>query len=94
MPEIPYPQKTLELVDVERLVFYTDGIIEASNPDGEEYGEERVADFMKSSAESESFNADLLKEIQRFQKDQTFEDDVCMVSLNFTPSDDEQWVVY
>jgi len=94
MPEIPYPQKTIELAEVQRMAFYTDGIIEASNPDGEEYGEERVADFMRSSAESTSFNADLLKEIQRFQKGQAFEDDVCMMTLNFTASDDEQWVVY
>ena len=42
-PENAYEQAELALGPGDRLLFYTDGITEARNPEGEEYGEERLA---------------------------------------------------
>src|SRR5688500_3831249 len=42
-PENVYAQAEIALGSGDRLVFYTDGITEARSPDGEEFGEERLA---------------------------------------------------
>jgi sigma-B regulation protein RsbU (phosphoserine phosphatase) len=42
-PENVYAQAEVAVAPGDRVVFYTDGITEARNPDGEEYGEERLA---------------------------------------------------
>lgn len=42
-PEIAYEQAELPLGSGDRLLFYTDGITEARNSEGEEYGDERLA---------------------------------------------------
>jgi phosphoserine phosphatase RsbU/P len=42
-PENVYAQAETAIATGDRIVFYTDGITEARNPDGEEYGDERLA---------------------------------------------------
>ena len=42
-PDTAYEQGELPLEPGDRLLFYTDGITEAREPDGEEYGEEKLA---------------------------------------------------
>jgi sigma-B regulation protein RsbU (phosphoserine phosphatase) len=42
-PDIQYEQAELALCPGDRLLFYTDGITEARDPEGEEYGEDRLA---------------------------------------------------
>jgi phosphoserine phosphatase RsbU/P len=42
-PDSQYDQGELSLESGDRLVFYTDGITEARNPAGDEYGEEQLA---------------------------------------------------
>jgi sigma-B regulation protein RsbU (phosphoserine phosphatase) len=42
-PENVYAQAEVAIAPGDRIVFYTDGITEARNPEGEEYGEERLA---------------------------------------------------
>jgi sigma-B regulation protein RsbU (phosphoserine phosphatase) len=42
-PENVYAQAQTTIAPGDRVVFYTDGITQARNPDGEEYGEERLA---------------------------------------------------
>ena len=41
-PDTAYEQAEVPLAAADRLVFYTDGITEARNQDGDEYGEERL----------------------------------------------------
>ena len=48
-PEIAYDQGEFTLGSGDRLLFYTDGITEARNPDGDEYGEEKLAEAAVSS---------------------------------------------
>jgi phosphoserine phosphatase RsbU/P len=42
-PDVVYEERNVELGPGDRLVLYTDGITEATAPDGEEYGEDRLA---------------------------------------------------
>jgi sigma-B regulation protein RsbU (phosphoserine phosphatase) len=42
-PENVYAQAEVTVAPGDRVVFYTDGITEARNPEGDEYGEERLA---------------------------------------------------
>ena len=42
-PDTPFDQGELPLESGDRLLFYTDGITEARDPSGEEYGEEKLA---------------------------------------------------
>ena len=43
-PENVYAQGEVAIAPGDRVVFYTDGITEARNPEGDEYGEERLAE--------------------------------------------------
>ena len=42
MESAPYEEETLALAPGDRLVVYTDGLSERSDPSGEEYGDERL----------------------------------------------------
>jgi len=79
-PENAYEQGELPLGSGDRLVFYTDGITEARSPDGEEYGEERLASAALSSRSTpvESMKDALLADVNAFTGGQ-FEDDATMI---------------
>ncbi|KAB0670133.1 SpoIIE family protein phosphatase [Oryzomonas sagensis] len=63
------------------LALYSDGIIEASNGEGEEFGYERFAHYARhNSGESpESFRGGLLDEVRGFTGAESFEDDVTLL---------------
>jgi sigma-B regulation protein RsbU (phosphoserine phosphatase) len=44
MPGVSYPTHTVQLLQGDRLVLYTDGVTEAFNPAAELYGAQRLAD--------------------------------------------------
>jgi sigma-B regulation protein RsbU (phosphoserine phosphatase) len=61
LQEAEYKEKTVQLSAGDRLVFYTDGIVEAANPKGEFFGFDRLLQVVR---EARNLNADeLLKEI-------------------------------
>lgn len=47
-----FPEETLHLGDQDTLVLFTDGVIEARNPRGEEFGEDRLLERLTSNAGS------------------------------------------
>ncbi|KAB0664243.1 SpoIIE family protein phosphatase [Oryzomonas japonica] len=63
------------------LALYSDGIVEASNGEGEEFGYERFAHYARhNSGESpESFRGGLLDEVRGFTGAASFEDDVTLL---------------
>lgn len=55
-----FSEAQVELVPGSRLVFYSDGITEAENPDDEEYGSQRLIDhLLRPTATAESLLADV-----------------------------------
>jgi sigma-B regulation protein RsbU (phosphoserine phosphatase) len=47
-----FPEETIHLSDRDTLVFFTDGVIEARNPQGEEFGEDRLLAGLSANATS------------------------------------------
>jgi serine phosphatase RsbU (regulator of sigma subunit) len=45
-----YDEETIDLHPHDLVVFYTDGIVEAENPSGEQFGEDRLADLLLTNS--------------------------------------------
>ena len=67
----------------DRLVFYTDGITEARNPAGEEYGEDRLADAasVARAASLEAMKDALLADVNAFTGGK-FDDDATLIVVS------------
>jgi sigma-B regulation protein RsbU (phosphoserine phosphatase) len=67
------------------LLIYSDGIFETSNPDNEQYGKTRLAQFVSEYARQPvSLQIDaILADLHGFSHNPVFEDDVCLVSLKW-----------
>ena len=65
---------------------YTDGVIEAPNPGGQLFGDERLAIFLRHSLgyTSEELCRKLVDELSAFSNRAVFEDDVCVVAVEST----------
>jgi serine phosphatase RsbU (regulator of sigma subunit)/DNA-binding transcriptional regulator of glucitol operon len=67
------------------LLLYTDGIVEAVNPQGEEYGYERLKYFLETHAKASvhQFTNTLLDELHRFSGISKIEDDYTIFLVRF-----------
>jgi phosphoserine phosphatase RsbU/P len=79
-PEIAYDQGELPLEPGDRLVFYTDGITEARNADGDEYGEEKLAaaTVLRRTDSAEAIKDALLADVNAFTGGH-FDDDATLI---------------
>lgn len=80
------PSYTIEKLSVsknDQIVLYTDGLLEIKNAEGEEFGKERLLNFVaKNALKSVDRQIELLKqEILSFQGDASQTDDVTFVIL-------------
>lgn len=80
---VPYKEGTVELRKGDTLLVYSDGVSETFDPDGEEYGEQRLAQLVrreraKSAAEMES---EILRELESFSEGGKATDDRTMIVL-------------
>ncbi|MBN3522098.1 PP2C family protein-serine/threonine phosphatase [Algoriphagus lutimaris] len=64
---------------------YTDGVTEATNEEGEEYGEDRLEDFVLKHlcVDPDDFHREFFKEMNDFSKDIPLRDDLTLLSLRF-----------
>ena len=65
---------------------YTDGVVEAPNPKGQLYGDDRLAIFLRHSlgTTAEELCNNLVTELSSYSNRAIFEDDVCMVAVEST----------
>lgn len=80
-----YFEKEKQLVGGDKLLFYTDGLIEVRSRDSDIYGRERLKEFFlqKQILDSgrDEFIADLMKNVVLFKQNQPFEDDITLVFM-------------
>jgi serine phosphatase RsbU (regulator of sigma subunit) len=74
----------------DRVLLFTDGILEAMNSAREEFGKSRLKKFLAASSSSASHLADaLLLELRRWsgiEAQSTHDDDITLLVLDFLPS--------
>lgn len=86
LPVGMFPGTSYSIVDIplepgDFLVLYTDGIVEAENPDGEQYSLERFIRFIKAHRErrAEEIKETFITELKSFIQNDRFEDDVTFI---------------
>jgi sigma-B regulation protein RsbU (phosphoserine phosphatase) len=79
-PETQYEQAEVAIEAGDRLLFFTDGITEARSPDGEEYGEDRLAQVALKfrTASAEALKDAVLSDVNAFTSGK-FEDDATLI---------------
>jgi serine phosphatase RsbU (regulator of sigma subunit) len=79
--ESEYPELVVDFRSGDRLLLYTDGIIEARNEEGEEFGYDRFLAYLHGTLDGppESFRRGLVEAVQRFSGSEGFEDDVTIL---------------
>jgi phosphoserine phosphatase RsbU/P len=81
-PDVVFEERNLEFGPGDRLVLYTDGITEATAPDGEEYGEERLAAAIDrhAGAQAPELTSALFNDVLTFAQG-SLNDDATIVSV-------------
>jgi stage II sporulation SpoE-like protein len=77
----------------DRVILYTDGIVEARSPEGEYFGEERLADFVHRASAAGNPAPETVRQLMRqvlaHQADQ-LQDDASIVVLEWRTGDEQQ----
>jgi len=91
MPGTRYVTTDFSFKSGEKILLYTDGLTEANNSDGEMFGIERVKDVIRqTSGSSEEITKKLLASVTDFQAGAPQYDDITMLMLKNTQSDDNR----
>ena len=79
-----YPTCEIELADIDRMILFTDGILEAENQSGEPFFENRLMEIigMKSGDPLESLLDGVLSSVLAFSEGERFDDDVCLLGID------------
>ncbi len=87
-PGMTYGSGVVTLAPGDHLVLFTDGVVEARNGSGEEYGKERLQSLLKGSASASS--SDILDRLQEslvsFSSDAPQYDDISIMILGYRDS--------
>lgn len=85
MDDVDYEEKTIDVQRGDRLFIYTDGITEAKNREGEDFGEMNLAKFIKNNDElrGEDFCDRLMNTLYNFIRDQEINDDIAFLNIEF-----------
>lgn len=87
-PGCAYTSVTSNFEPGDRCVLFTDGILEAPNPEGEEFGNERLLDFLASNAHlpAQEFCDSLLARIEQWcgrRENEDQHDDLTLVAVDY-----------
>ncbi len=84
LDHVQLEEKKFKLESGDRLVLFTDGIVECMNPSRELFGYDRFREFIRSRADLSpaEFSSSLIDELRRFSVSGRFEDDLTMLVLD------------
>ena len=87
MPDLEYKENHVTLAPGDTVVLYTDGVSEAMNSDGEEFGIERLRDLFTDNPPRDARHANeaVLQGVAEFTGDHPQSDDVTCLVLRRTP---------
>ncbi|MEP2775966.1 MAG: SpoIIE family protein phosphatase [Luteolibacter sp.] len=90
IPSVKYPTHTVPLEDSDRLLLFTDGVLEAENEDGEQFLAERLLKTAgeNTSPELEAWLDGILETVLDFSEGHHFDDDVCMLGIAISSAAD------
>lgn len=84
MPESPYAGSEIAMNDFDRMLLFTDGVFEAENLEGEEYGEDGVCKLLESFEGEMSVGEvvdELTERVAAYCGGGKFGDDVCILGI-------------
>ncbi len=78
-----YPTIELPLAEIDRLILFTDGVLEAENQEGEPFFEKRLMEIVAKRASDplEKLLDGILSSVLAFSEGQHFDDDVCLLGV-------------
>ena len=90
LPAVGYSSGTVEIQDGDTVLLYSDGINEAANPSGEEFGEERISEIMSratpGAAPGETCER-IMSRVQAFSRSGAPPDDRTLMLVRFPGSE-------
>jgi len=88
IPEEKYTGGHVRLIDGDLFLFFTDGVYEARNSRGEEFGIERLESVLRSTLYhgGEQILRQIYDSVLQFVGDEPVADDICMVAVEITTS--------
>ncbi|WP_193212422.1 SpoIIE family protein phosphatase [Luteolibacter marinus] len=87
MPKAEYPAGEVQLSDVDRILLFTDGILEAENEAGEPFLEKRLMATASECAKEtlEGMLDIVLNRVLHYSEGHHFDDDVCLLGVELMP---------
>ncbi|HEX7262001.1 MAG TPA: SpoIIE family protein phosphatase, partial [Luteolibacter sp.] len=83
-----YPTNELMLAEIDRLILFTDGVLEAENQAGEPFFENRLKEIIDSNSREslETLLDGVLSSVLAISEGQRFDDDVCLLGIDVSRS--------
>jgi sigma-B regulation protein RsbU (phosphoserine phosphatase) len=85
---LTYPVQTLDLSEVQRLLLFTDGVLEAENDMGEQFMNQRLLQLAGQDPQknTEHWLETIIETVLDFSGSHHFDDDVCLLGLQIAKS--------
>lgn len=77
-----YQQQKIQIGPDDQLFLFSDGIIEQTNDDDDQYGIDRMVSCLKENSSSSNFQDTLLNDIKRFSGKESFDDDIALIKIS------------
>lgn len=85
LEDVTYNESVVELTDGMGFLLFTDGLIEATNQEGEELGVNRVQNYLEAKMNNSAVEgvSSVLERASEFIGGESFDDDICLLSVKY-----------